>query len=100
MKNYFEDFRLNIKYYRNKKNMSQSDLAIKADCSNGLIGNIEAGKVHPSFDTILSIAESLDVHPADLFLRNSSTARSEIRPYIEDTLQHILNDLLEQENNR
>lgn len=58
---YFEDFRLNVKYYRDKRRMTQAELAVQADCSNGLIGNIEAGNTHPSFDTIVALATVLGV---------------------------------------
>lgn len=43
MEDYFESFRLNLKYYQEKNEISQSQLAIGADCTNGLIGQIEAG---------------------------------------------------------
>ncbi len=76
MEDYFETFRLNVKYYREQKKISQSQLAIGADCTNGLIGQIEAGSTKPSFDRIVHIANTLGVHPADLFLRNASTTVS------------------------
>ena len=89
---YFDDFRMNIKYYREKRGMNQSELAVQAESSNGMIGNIESGKAYPSFKNILRIAEALGVHPADLFLRNASqTARrtkevlnGELVPQIQD----------------
>ncbi|MBQ6568133.1 MAG: helix-turn-helix transcriptional regulator, partial [Treponema sp.] len=45
MSSVFDDFRMNLKFYREKKGFSQSDLAVQANCSNALIGNIEAGRV-------------------------------------------------------
>ena len=71
----FSDFILNMKYYRTKRNISQAQLAEECDCSNGMIGAIEAGRAKPSFDMILSIATALKIHPADLFLRDSSITR-------------------------
>ena len=76
MNDFFDDFRMNMKYYREQKALSQSELAIQANSSNGMIGNIESGKAKPSFDNILKIASALGVHPADLFLRNASTTVS------------------------
>lgn len=76
MNNYIDDFRLNLKHYRELKNWSQSELAIQANSSNGQIGNIEAGKSQPSLDLIIRIAEALEIHPADLFLRDSSTLQN------------------------
>ena len=39
---------MNVKHYRDRRGMTQAELAVQADCSNGLIGNIEAGNTHPS----------------------------------------------------
>ena len=71
--------------------MNQSELAIQANSSNGMIGNIESGRAKPSFDNIIKIAAALEVHPADLFLRNASTTvnntknllRTKLLPQIE-----------------
>ena len=72
MNKIFDDFRFNLKHYRELKGWTQSQLAIQANSSNGMIGNIEAGKAKPSLDNIIRIAEALGVHPADLFLRDAS----------------------------
>ncbi|MBR6123489.1 helix-turn-helix transcriptional regulator [Candidatus Saccharibacteria bacterium] len=98
MDDFFEIFRLNMKFYREQKKISQSQLAIGADCTNGLIGQIEAGTTKPSFDRIISIAAALKIHPADLFLRNASTTVSqtkkilltELLPQIEDFVEKRL----------
>lgn len=95
MEDYFEIFRLNMKFYREQCKISQSQLAIGADCTNGLIGQIEAGSTKPSFDRIINIANALRVHPADLFLRNASVTvkgakrllRDELLPQIEDFIE-------------
>lgn len=91
MEDYFDMFRMNMKYYREQRNMNQSELAIQANSSNGMIGNIESGRAKPSFDNIIKIAAALEVHPADLFLRNASTTvnntknllRTKLLPQIE-----------------
>ena len=91
MEDYFDIFRMNMKYYREQKNLNQSELAIQANSSNGMIGNIESGRAKPSFDNIIKIAAALEVHPADLFLRNASTTvnntknllRTKLLPQIE-----------------
>ena len=98
MEDYLEIFRLNVKFYREQKQMSQSQLAIGADCTNGLIGQIEAGSTKPSFERIVNIANTLGVHPADLFLRNASTTvtgvknllRTELIPQIEEFVEKRL----------
>ena len=92
----FSDFIANMKYYRAKKNISQAKLAEDCDCSNGMIGAIESGRAKPSFDMILAIANSLDIHPADLFLRDTSISKAEMKTQIEtkliDDIKAILNE--------
>lgn len=95
MENYFETFRLNIKYYRDLRGMNQSELAVQADSSNGNIGNIESGTSKPSFDLILKIAEALRIHPADLFLRGASVSRDEMRKIIGKRLYRELDKILQ-----
>ena len=95
MDDFFDDFRINLKYYREQKGFSQSELAIQANSSNGMIGNIESGKAKPSFENICKIATALGIHPADLFLRNASTTvnntknllKSKLLPQIEDFIE-------------
>ena len=95
MEDYFETFRMNMKYYREKRKISQSQLAIGADCTNGLIGQIEAGTTKPSFDRIIGIASSLNIHPADLFLRNASTTVSNTKNLLRTELMPMIKDFVE-----
>lgn len=97
MEDYFDEFRFNMKYYREIKSLNQCELAIQADCSNGLIGNIEAGKAHPSFNTIIAIAKALGIHPADLFLRNASQTKIETREYLKESLHREIDKLIERD---
>ena len=90
MEDYFLTFRQNMKYYREAKHLNQSELAIQADSSNGNIGNIEAGTSRPSFEMIVKRARALNIHPADLFLRNASQSRQAIKTELETTL---INDI-------
>lgn len=90
----FSDFIINMKYYRTKRNISQAQLAEECDCSNGMIGAIEAGRAKPSFDMILSIAAALKIHPADLFLRDSSITRSELKNQIENIIIEDIKNIL------
>ena len=86
MEDFYETFRLNMKFYREKIGFSQSELAIQANSSNGMIGNIESGKAKPSFDNILKISSALKIHPADLFLRNASTTVSNTKKILKSKL--------------
>ena len=83
MAEYLEIFRLNMKYYREKLGISQSQLSIICDCGTGTIGGIESGKAKPSFDMLIKIAEALKITPADLFIRDVSKSKLEIKKLIE-----------------
>lgn len=93
MNNYLEDFRMNVKYYREKLGISQTQLSIICDCGTGTIGGIESGKAKPSFDMIIKIAEALKVTPADLFIRESSKSKSEIKQQLKQQFDIILTKL-------
>ena len=97
MDDFFEIFRLNMKFYREQRKMSQSQLAIGADCTNGLIGQIEAGTTKPSFDRIISIAAALKIHPADLFLRNASSTVASTKEILRDKLLPQIETFIEKE---
>ena len=73
MDSYFEIFRSNIKFYRDVKGYSQSELAIQTDVTNGLIGQIE------------------------LFLRNASVGREKINQAMKKILEKEIPLLIEKE---
>lgn len=56
-----------LKYMRERRNMTQAELAKKADVSQSTIAQIESGKKDPSLSTIKKLSEALDVHIAILF---------------------------------
>ena len=97
MSQYQSVFIENLKYYRNKKGISQAKLAEMCDCGTGTIGSIESARQNPSFDLLFKISEVLKIHPADLFLRDSSKNDEEIRAHIEHILSEGLRNLLETE---
>ncbi len=90
MKDYLEDFRMNMKYYREKNDVSQTQLAILCDCGTGTIGGIESGKAKPSFEMIVRIADALKITPADLFVRDSSRNKNEIKKQLKLQFEQIL----------
>ncbi len=92
---FLEDFRMNMKYYRELRHLNQSELAIQADSSNGMIGNIESGKAYPSFKNIIAIANALNVHPADLFLRDASKSKKEIREILKEKINKDINQIID-----
>lgn len=95
MESFYEAFISNLKYYREKRGYSQAKLAELSNCSNGMIGLIEAGKTKPSFDLLVEISCALNIHPADLFLRESSVSKSEIKKQIENVLIDDIHVILE-----
>ena len=90
MNNYLEDFRMNMKYYREKVGISQTHLSILCECGTGTIGGIEAGKAKPSFDMMIKIAEALKINPADFFIRDSSKSKTELRENLKTQFDSIL----------
>ena len=93
MMDYFDEFRMNIKYYREKRNISQIQLSAECNCGSGTIGGIESGKAKPSFDMIIKIAEALSVSPADLFVRNSSVSRENLKKELQAHFDNIIDSL-------
>lgn len=87
----------NLKYYRNKKGFSQAKLAELCECGTGTIGSIESARQNPSFDLLFKISEKLEIHPADLFLRDSSKNNNEIKAHIEHILSDGIKSLIETE---
>ena len=95
MNEFLDEFRMNMKYYREQRGLSQSELAIQANSSNGMIGNIESGKAKPSFDNIIKIAAALKVHPADLFLRNASQTVNHTKSVLKNELLVQIQNFIE-----
>jgi len=90
MNNYLDDFRMNMKYYREKAGISQTHLSVLCGCGTGTIGGIESGKAKPSFDMMIKIAEALKINPADLFIRDSSKEKSDLRDSLKLDFDRIL----------
>ena len=90
MSNYLDDFRMNMKYYREQAGISQTHLSVLCECGTGTIGGIEAGKAKPSFDMMIKIADALKVNPADLFIRDSSKEKVQIRDILKTEFDTIL----------
>lgn len=90
MENYLDEFRMNVKYYREKLGISQTQLSIICDCGTGTIGGIESGKAKPSFDMMIKIAQALKVTPADLFIRDISKSKTELKQELKRQFESIL----------
>lgn len=65
--NLYQQFGLNVVYYRKKKLLSQTQLAELVDIHRTYVSSIELGKVSVSFDILFKLAEVLETTPAKLF---------------------------------
>lgn len=63
----YQQFGLNVVYYRKKKRYSQTKLAELVDIHRTYVSAIELGKVSVSFDVLFKLAEVLEVTPNKLF---------------------------------
>ena len=57
---------LNLKRIRNKKGISQGDIARDLGVSRGFISTIENGKTNPTLSTISKLANAINVSINDL----------------------------------
>ena len=95
MNKYESDFIANLIYYRELRGYTQSVLAGLCDRTKGNIGVIESGASAPSFEMILKIADALEIHPADLFLRNASKTREEVHDFFEKELSETMKKMVD-----
>lgn len=63
----YQQFGLNVVYYRKKKRLSQTQLAELADIHRTYVSAIELGKVSVSFDVLFKLSDVLDTTPSRLF---------------------------------
>ena len=56
----------NIRQIREKKNITQENLALEAGLNRAYIGYIERGERNPSTETMVKIAQALKISPKDL----------------------------------
>lgn len=63
-----EIFRQNLKFYRNKLNLTQEQLSERSGISSDYLSEIERGKRTPSFKRLDLIASSLKIEVYKLFL--------------------------------
>ena len=91
MDKYFDDFRMNMKFYREQAGFSQTYLSILCNCGTGTIGGIESGKAKPSFDMMIKIANALNINPAHFFIRNASKNKNELPNSLASEFDSILN---------
>lgn len=84
---------MNMKYYREKLGISQTELSILCDCGTGTIGGIESGKAKPSFDMMIRISEALNINPGDFFIRDASITKQEFRSILRSEFDNIISKI-------
>lgn len=57
---------IHIRQLREKKNMSQQDLANDSDIPKSQVARIERAKVNTTVKTLVKIANALEIEPKDL----------------------------------
>jgi transcriptional regulator with XRE-family HTH domain len=85
---YYDKLGKRVGNLRNKAGMSQDELGEKVGVNNKHISNIETGRSKPSMDTLVDIANALNVSADDLLvdslLHSASTADSELHRLLLD----------------
>ena len=92
-----------IANFRNKGNLSQEELAFRGEVGYKHISNIELGKSKPSLESLVQIANILNVSADDLLVdsltHSTSTADTEIHRLLLDcnaTEQEILTRMVKE----
>ena len=95
MDQFQKEFISNLKFHRQRRNLTQARLAELCNVSNGTIVNIEAGKASPSFELILQLAKALEIHPAALFSLNYTPSVNYTKDQLEKSLTNMVNEILD-----
>ncbi len=66
-----------IKEIRNKRGLTQEQLAERVEINTPNISYIENGKFYPSYETFVGLVHALDIEPKELFAFDSMTKTSE-----------------------
>ena len=77
------NFGNNLKFFRKERNISQMQLAEKADVTFNFINDIENGKKWISPATLSKLCNALEVQPYQLFLDFSQKIHSENKDFSE-----------------
>jgi transcriptional regulator with XRE-family HTH domain len=82
-----EQFGALVRHHRKRLNLTQPQLAEKVDRQPNAIKNIESGKAGPTFETIVRLAQALEVDPRDLFGSGDFAARDGLDDPIVDIIK-------------
>ncbi len=79
-----------IRTIRKQKNISQMELCLRANMSQGFLTNIETGKKEPSAMTLIRIAEALEVSPREFFPESTNESDINVRNEIKSEIMELL----------
>ena len=79
-----------IRAIRKQKNISQMELCLRANMSQGFLTNIETGKKEPSAMTLIRIAEALEVSPREFFPESTSESDINVKNEIKSEIMELL----------
>ena len=82
----YESIGRRIKYYRAERQLSQEALADAVHATSVYISYIESGSRAPSLETLLNVANALDVSADDLLTDNLKHSSSPVSTEIHDLL--------------
>ena len=82
-------FGKNVRLCRNRRNWSQADLAEYAKISTNFLGDIERGKKWPHPETLVKMADALNVKVFELFLEEETEAN----PETQAQMSRFINDV-------
>jgi transcriptional regulator with XRE-family HTH domain len=85
----------NIKHFRFYRQLSQAELAEKADISVTFLSNIERGKMFPKAETLSRLTESLDVEVFELFQTAREDRAEMVNRLSEDITKNVKLAMLE-----
>jgi transcriptional regulator with XRE-family HTH domain len=89
-----------IKLCRTQKNLSQAELAERANISVSYLSLLERGKRDPNLSTVTQIAEALNVHISILmFLASERNKLSLLSPELAEKLSFTALQLIEEASN-
>ncbi len=79
-----------IRTVRKQKKISQMELCLRANMSQGFLTNIETGKKEPSTMTLIRIAEALEVSPRDFFPETDTNSSFDVKSEIKNEITELL----------
>jgi len=71
-----EQFGALVRHHRKRAGLSQAQLAERIDRQTNAVQRLESGEAAPTFDTVVRLAEALDVDVRDLFGVEGYAARA------------------------